>query len=106
MLTFLKLKTLSETASSTICRTNVKSNGVRCAYGTFPLIKTSVKYCNGSDQRVARQQLCKHGPTRNNGGTCVFYAVTSRNNGGSCVFYVVTSSTIQTVFHGFRSASV
>jgi hypothetical protein len=24
-------------------------------------------YCNGFDQRVARQQLCKHGPTRNNG---------------------------------------
>jgi hypothetical protein len=24
------------------------------------------------DQRVARQQLCKHGPTRNNGRGCVF----------------------------------
>jgi hypothetical protein len=43
-------------------------------------------YCNGSDQRVARQQLCKHGPTRNNGETCDFYAMTSCNNGGSCFF--------------------
>jgi hypothetical protein len=23
------------------------------------------QYCNGFGQRVARQQLCKHGPTRN-----------------------------------------
>jgi hypothetical protein len=23
-------------------------------------------YCNGFDQRIARQQLCKQGPTRNN----------------------------------------
>jgi hypothetical protein len=23
-------------------------------------------YCNGFDQHVARQQLCKHGPTLNN----------------------------------------
>jgi hypothetical protein len=30
-------------------------------------------YCNGFDQRVARQQLCKHGPTCNNGWGCVFY---------------------------------
>jgi hypothetical protein len=29
-------------------------------------------YCNGFDQRVARQQLCKHGPTHNNNGGCVF----------------------------------
>jgi hypothetical protein len=28
-------------------------------------------YCNGLDQRVARQPLCKHGPTRNSGGSCV-----------------------------------
>jgi hypothetical protein len=27
--------------------------------------------CNGFYQRVARQQLCKHGPTRNNRGSCV-----------------------------------
>jgi hypothetical protein len=26
----------------------------------------AMKYCIGFDQRVARQQLCKHGPTRNN----------------------------------------
>jgi hypothetical protein len=30
-------------------------------------------YCNGFDQRVARQQLCKHGPTRNNRGGCASY---------------------------------
>jgi hypothetical protein len=29
-------------------------------------------YCNGFDQRVARQQLSKHGPTRKNSGSCVF----------------------------------
>jgi hypothetical protein len=27
-------------------------------------------YCNGFDQHVARQQLCKHGPTCNNRGSC------------------------------------
>jgi hypothetical protein len=26
----------------------------------------ATRYCNGFDQRVARQRLCKHGPTRNN----------------------------------------
>jgi hypothetical protein len=30
------------------------------------------KYCNGFDQHVARQQLCKHGPTHNNRGSGVF----------------------------------
>jgi hypothetical protein len=35
--------------------------------------------------------------SRNNGGTCVFYAM-SRKNGGSCVFYVVTLPTTETVF--------
>jgi hypothetical protein len=29
-------------------------------------------HCNGFDQRVAGQQLCKHGPTWNNRGSCVF----------------------------------
>jgi hypothetical protein len=28
---------------------------------------------NGFDQCVARQQLCKHGPTRSNSGNCVLY---------------------------------
>jgi hypothetical protein len=32
------------------------------------------KYCNRFDQRVARQQLSKHGPTCNRSG-CVFYVV-------------------------------
>jgi hypothetical protein len=27
---------------------------------------------NGFDQRFARQQLCKHGPTRNSNGSCIF----------------------------------
>jgi hypothetical protein len=31
-----------------------------------------VIYCNGVDQSVARQQLCKHGTTNNNRGSCVF----------------------------------
>jgi hypothetical protein len=30
-------------------------------------------YCNGVDQRVARQQLCIHRPTRNNRGGRVFH---------------------------------
>jgi hypothetical protein len=29
-------------------------------------------YCNGFHERVARLQLCKHGPTRNDRGNCVF----------------------------------
>jgi hypothetical protein len=35
------------------------------------------KYYNRFDQCVAGQQFCKHGPTRNNKGGCVFYAVRS-----------------------------
>jgi acetyl/propionyl-CoA carboxylase alpha subunit len=30
------------------------------------------EHCNRSNQHVARQQLCKRGPTRNNRGSCVF----------------------------------
>jgi hypothetical protein len=30
-------------------------------------------HCNGFDQRVVTQELCKHGPTRNNRGGCVFH---------------------------------
>jgi hypothetical protein len=33
----------------------------------------SDKYPDRFDERVARQQLCKHGPTRNNRGSCVFF---------------------------------
>jgi hypothetical protein len=29
-------------------------------------------YCNGFDQRFARQQHCKHGPTCNSRGGCFF----------------------------------
>jgi hypothetical protein len=35
-------------------------------------VNSATKYCNGIGQRVARQRLCKHTPTRNNGGRCVF----------------------------------
>jgi hypothetical protein len=41
-------------------------------------------YCNGFDRRIARQQLCKHGPTCKNGGGCVFYAVMSPTIGKLC----------------------
>jgi hypothetical protein len=47
---------------------------------------------------ASKYELCKHGPTRNNGGICVFYAITSRNNVGICVFYAVILPTIETVF--------
>jgi hypothetical protein len=33
--------------------------------------KQSLTYCNEFDQRIARQQLCKHGPTCNSRGCCV-----------------------------------
>jgi hypothetical protein len=33
------------------------------------------KYCNGFDQRVARQQLCKHGPTYSYRWDSVFYVI-------------------------------
>jgi hypothetical protein len=36
------------------------------------IIRSIYVYCNRFDERVARQQLCKHGPTRNNKGSCVF----------------------------------
>jgi hypothetical protein len=37
----------------------------------LPTVLTE-SYCNGFDQRFARQQLCKHGTTSNNKGSCVF----------------------------------
>jgi hypothetical protein len=37
-------------------------------------------YCNGFDQRVARQQTYKHGPTRNNTGSYVFSRSDRRTN--------------------------
>jgi hypothetical protein len=46
------------------------------AISTITLVMSSTVmnylYCNGFDERVARQQLCKHGPTRNNTGGCFF----------------------------------
>jgi hypothetical protein len=38
----------------------------------FTGIGREALYCNEFDERVARQQLCKHGPTRSNRGSCVF----------------------------------
>jgi hypothetical protein len=32
-------------------------------------------FCNRFDRHVARQQLCKHGPTRNNRWDCVSFVV-------------------------------
>jgi hypothetical protein len=46
------------------------------------------QYCNGLDQWVARQQLCQHGPTCNNRGSC-FYRVRSD----------VTQQWIETTWH-------
>jgi hypothetical protein len=34
-----------------------------------------LRYCNRFDKPVARQQLCKHGPTGNNRWGSVFYVV-------------------------------
>jgi hypothetical protein len=47
---------------------NLKKNKCR-RYAHF------ISYRNGFDQRVARQQLCKHDPTRNNRWGCVFHVV-------------------------------
>jgi hypothetical protein len=35
-------------------------------------------YCNGFDQCVARQQLCKQGTLSSNRGGCVFYVVRAK----------------------------
>jgi hypothetical protein len=51
---------------------------IACDYGDTGnenLIITAFEiysYCKGFAQHVARQQLCKHGPTCNNRGSCVF----------------------------------
>jgi hypothetical protein len=69
------------------------------------------KYCNRFDQSVTRQQLCKHGPTRNSIDEAVFsisYALSSGEQRGYATLskqrlgkhtsgYVATSSTIETV---------
>jgi hypothetical protein len=48
------------------------SSSRRYSFGNLTLI-----YCNAFDQRFARQQLCKHGPPRNNRWGCVFYVVSA-----------------------------
>jgi hypothetical protein len=40
-------------------------------------------YCNGFDQRVARQQLCKHRPTRNSRWGCESYFVRTSASAGN-----------------------
>jgi hypothetical protein len=41
------------------------------------------RYCNGFDQRVARQRLRKHGPRRNNIWGCVFYVGRAKPSAGN-----------------------
>jgi hypothetical protein len=41
------------------------------------------KYCNGFEQRIARQQLCKHNPTRNIRWGSVFYVVRATPSAGN-----------------------
>jgi hypothetical protein len=51
---------------------------------SFPPKSISPLYCNRFDQRVARQQFCKHGTTRTNRWVCAFYVVRAEqrwNNG-------------------------
>jgi hypothetical protein len=71
-----------------------------------------LEYCNGFVQRVARQHLCKHGPTRKNRWGCVFYVVSAEQRWNNEVMqpvskqrlgkhtsaFSVTSSTVETVF--------
>jgi hypothetical protein len=50
----------------------------------FIFVNMCPVYCTSFDQRVARKQLCKHGPTRNNRWGCVVYVVRAEqrwNNG-------------------------
>jgi hypothetical protein len=60
----------SETSVSTrYTRCHVPKDGILHSHRRESL-KSYI--CKGSDQRVARQQPNEHGPTRNNGGSCVF----------------------------------
>jgi hypothetical protein len=72
-------------------------------------VKMSLKYCNIFDQRIARQQLWKRGPTRNSRWGCVFYVVHAEqwwNNRVMqpiykqwlCKHTLVAPATIETVF--------
>jgi hypothetical protein len=60
-------------------------------------------YCNGFDQRVSRQQLCKHGTLRNNRETVLqgvrAVTVAMQQLGKQ-------TSTIQTVFCVVRAAAI
>jgi hypothetical protein len=63
-----------------------KAEEIACDYGDTGnenLIITAFEiysYFKGFDQHVARQQLCKHGPTCNNKGSCVFCRSDERAN--------------------------
>jgi hypothetical protein len=67
-----------------------KIHTMECYFLFFVLCILLCVYCNGFDQRVARQQLSKHGPTRNNEGSCVFCGDVINNT--DCLFYVVRAT--------------
>jgi hypothetical protein len=58
------------------------------------------KYCNRFEQHVARQQHCKHGPTRNHRWGCDFYV--GRAEQRLCNPFLSNGSvnTLQRVFRG------
>jgi hypothetical protein len=60
-------------------------------------------YCNGFDQRVARQQLCTHGPTGNNRRSSVFCKSDRRAN-RPITWHVFTVSTCP--FRGYVTRAV
>jgi hypothetical protein len=99
----------SKKAKLSLCLTN----SALCHEGIWGsgCIDRRWKYCNRFDQRVARQQLCKHSPTHNNRWGCVLYVRAEQrwNNGvmqpvskqwlgKHTSTLVVTSATIETVF--------
>jgi hypothetical protein len=66
--------------------TNTRDNILPCMRSDFILSwhrDEYDQYCKGSDQRDVRQQLCKHGPARNNRRGSVFYVIRSTPSGGS-----------------------
>jgi hypothetical protein len=75
------------------------------------IFKTLLKYCNGFDQRVARQQLCKHEYRQQQKENWVFCAVRPYKQKRNGVMRSVakqrlckyTKATVQTVFYGVRA---
>jgi hypothetical protein len=60
-------------------------------------------YCNRFDQRVARQQLRKHGSARNNRLVCVFYVVRAEQRWNNCVMKPVSKQRLGTYISGYRT---